>query len=55
MNKNNNVSNTNSASGLRRGIKINGSLSGSIVYTEQGENHGHMILHGGSHSDYTVL
>ena len=30
-------------------------LSESIVYTEQGENHGHMILHGSSYSAYTVL
>ena len=30
-------------------------MSGFIVYTEQVENHGHMVLHGGSYSAYTVL
>ena len=30
-------------------------VSGSKVYTEQGENHGHMILHRGSYSAYTIL
>ena len=30
-------------------------MPGSIVYTEQGENHRHMVLHGGSYSAYTLL